>query len=206
MKNKFQEYLKDKNINDIEISFNKHIPFESHMLELGFEIKIPNTRIIMSVCQNKKLKDSSISILFYLENKQKGITDFSEITDDEVSKVKELMVYYFQMLDLDLNHCKALKLLNMNTTDEYKNLLEYYMLRSIVPIEDIKNDFESTFYLYYLKNIKKINVNKENEAYIKSLDFTMNYGEKLLEPEFNNLLRNNSEENWKEMIELNYAK
>tara|TARA_Y100001960_G_scaffold334104_1_gene444992 strand:- start:2301 stop:2921 length:621 start_codon:yes stop_codon:yes gene_type:complete len=206
MKNKFQEYLKDKNINDIEISFNKRVPFGSYILELGFEIKIPNTRIIMSVCQNKKRKDSSISILFYLENKQKGITDFSEITGEEVSKVKELMVYYFQMLDLDLNHCKALKLLNMNTTDEYKNLLEYYMLRSIVQIEEAKNDFEATFYLYYLKNIKKINVNKENEAYVKSLDFTRNYADKLLEPEFNDLLRNNSEDNWKEMIELNYAK
>ena len=94
----------------------------------------------------------------------------------------------------------------MNTTDEYKNLLEYYMLRSIVPIEEAKNDFETTFYLYYLKNIKKINVKKENEAYVKSLDFTRNYADKLLEPEFNDLLRNNNEDNWKEMIEFNYAK
>lgn len=206
MTNKFQEYLKDKDINDVKISFNKRISFGTHMLKLGSGIKIPNTRIIISICQNKKYKDSSISIIFYLENKKNGIMDFFEITDEEVSKVKELMVCYFQMLDLDLNHCKALKILNMNTTDEYKNLLEYYMLKSIVRIEETKNDFESTFYLYYLKNIEEINVNKENEAYIKSLDFTRNYADKLLEPEFNDFLRNNNEDNWKEMIELNYAK
>jgi hypothetical protein len=206
MTNKFQEYLKEKNINDIEISFNKHVPFGVYMLELSFEIKIPNTRITMSICQNKTYKNSKISIIFYLKDKKNRIIKFPDITDYEISKVKELMVYYFQMLDLDLNDCKTLKILNMSTTDEYKNLLEYYMLKSIVRIEETKNDFESTFYLYYLKNIKKINVNKENEAYVKSLDFTMNYGERLLEPEFNNLLRNNSEENWKEMIELNYAK
>jgi len=206
MTNKFQEYLKDKNIEDVEVSFNKRIPFGVYMLELRFEIKIPNTRIIMSICQNKTYKDSNISIIFYLKDKKNRIIDFPDITDYEVSKVKELMVCYFQMLDLDLNHCKTLKILNMNTTDEYKNLLEYYMLRSIVPIEEAKNDFETTFYLYYLKNIKKINVNKENEAYVKSLDFTRNYADKLLEPEFNDLLRNNNEDNWKEMIELNYAK
>lgn len=206
MTNKFQEYLKTLDINSVEAYLYKRSFTGGFVLDLGFYVKIPNTRIVMYILESKKFKEPNIAVSFYLQEEEEKMLNFSEITNDEISKVKELMVSYFQMLDLDLNHCKALKILNMNTSDEYKALLEYYMLRTVLPIEETNNDFEGVLYIYYLRNVEKINVNEENEAYVKSLDFTMNYGEKLLEPEFNDLLRNNSEDNWKEMIELNYAK